>query len=228
MSACGLVNKQFLLKEKEKKANIILYNKFSGKGEGHYSDYKEDSYYMENVEKNNSFKQNIYEYLYKAKVKNFSDYKYADCKKWIIGELQTKIIKGQQKSFIHFFVTVTNQYIPFHQLQNHIDNQEEIFEKVVEVDADTLSKCTGKEDISGKLVFENDIIESHDGTVVLWPEMIIRYGTYQAYCPHDQCYVPCVGFYATGEDLPDMPIGDLSEYAKVTGNIFYSPKKERH
>ena len=200
-----------------KRYEDVLHNELGKMFQYHFEN-KEDLHYMES---NNSFVLNIYEHLYKAKVQHFSDYKYADHRHWITGELQTKIIKGQRKAFLHFFVTVANQYIPFHQLQKYMDNQEEIFEKAVEVDADTLSRCTGKEDISGELVFENDIIESHDGTVVLWPEMIIHYGTYQAYCPHDQCYVPCVGFYATGEELPDMPIGDLPEYAKVIGNIHY-------
>ena len=166
-----------------------------------------------------SIATDIYSCLYKAKVKNICDVKYALSKDWIIGELHTKIIKGRQKPFIHFYVTVTNQYISFEHLNSYILNGREIYEKTVEVDVTTLCRCTGKKDISGEWIFQNDIIESHSGTVVLYPDMVVKYGTYQAYCPHDQCDVPSVGFYATGENLPDMPIGEVEEYAKVVGNI---------
>ncbi len=87
-----------------------------------------------------------------------------------------------------------------------------------------LQRSTGKNDISGKEVFEGDIIESNlpDGRV-LDLNMVVRYGTYQAWCPVDQVYVDSIGFYVSASGYPDMPIGPLENYAKVIGNIFENP-----
>lgn len=90
----------------------------------------------------------------------------------------------------------------------------------INVDPTTIGQCSGKYDMSGKEVFEGDIIESHLGGQVLVTNMVIKYGTYQAYCPADRCYMDSVGFYASAQGYPDMPIGPLEDYAKVIGNIF--------
>lgn len=88
------------------------------------------------------------------------------------------------------------------------------------VEEETVSRCTGKEYMDGETAFEGDIFESQvNGTI-----MILRYGTYQAYCPVDRCYMDSVGFYAEAEGLPPMPIGDLSDYALKIGNIFDNPE----
>lgn len=85
-----------------------------------------------------------------------------------------------------------------------------------EVDGETLSRCTGQKYMDGEVAFQGDIFESQvDGTI-----MILRYGTYQAYCPVDKCYMNSVGFYAEAEGLPPMPIGDLSDYALKIGDIY--------
>jgi len=85
-------------------------------------------------------------------------------------------------------------------------------------------KSTGKKDISGEEVREGDIIECHIGGNVLFDNLVIKYGTYQAYCPVDKCYTDSVGFYASGKGLSDMPIGPLEDYAKVIGNIADNPE----
>ncbi|WP_206457905.1 YopX family protein [Anaerovorax sp. IOR16] len=89
---------------------------------------------------------------------------------------------------------------------------------------ETVGRYTCKCDISGQEVFEGDIIESHIGGQVLANNLVIRYGVYQAYCPIDKCFMDSVGFYASGRNLPDMPIGRLEEYAKVIGNIIDNPE----
>lgn len=94
----------------------------------------------------------------------------------------------------------------------------------IEVDPVTVGQCTGKHDISGKEVFEGDIIESHQGSRILDIVMVIRYGTYEAYCPADGCYMDNVGFYVEAVGYPQMPLGPLKDYAKVIGNIFENPK----
>lgn len=88
----------------------------------------------------------------------------------------------------------------------------------VEVDPATICQYTGKHDMSGKAVWEGDVIENPDGV-----RMEIRYGLYDAYCPVDRCCMDSVGFYAVGEGLPEMPIGCLEDYAMVVGNVWEDP-----
>lgn len=83
-----------------------------------------------------------------------------------------------------------------------------------------LMRSTGKRDISGEVVYEGDFIESHQGTQVLDILMLVRYGTYNAYCPADNAYMDNVGFYVEAVDYPQMPLGSLEEYAKVIGNVY--------
>lgn len=90
-------------------------------------------------------------------------------------------------------------------------------------DTHILQLSTGKNDISGREVYEGDIIESHQGSQILDILMVIRYGTYEAYCPADDCYMDNVGFYVEAIGYPQMPLGPLENYAKVVGNIFDNP-----
>lgn len=83
-----------------------------------------------------------------------------------------------------------------------------------------LMKNTGKKDISGEFVYEGDFIESHQGTQILDILMLVKYGTYEAYCPNDDAYMDNVGFYVEAVGHPQMPVGPLEEYAKVIGNVY--------
>lgn len=94
------------------------------------------------------------------------------------------------------------------------------FNDVVRVDPVTISKSVGKEYMNGEPAFEGDIFESQSCGV----RMLLKYGTYDAYCPADECYMDSVGFYAEAVGLPKMPIGDLSDYALKIGNIFDNPE----
>lgn len=82
-----------------------------------------------------------------------------------------------------------------------------------------LMKATGKQDISCEYIFEGDFIESHQGTHILDVLMLVKYGTYEAYCPADDDYMENVGFYVEAAGYPQMPLGPVTEYAKVIGNI---------
>lgn len=86
-----------------------------------------------------------------------------------------------------------------------------------------LMKNTGKQDISGVFVYEGDFIESHQGGQILDLLMLIKYGTYETYCPADDAYIYNVGFYVEAAEYPQMPVGSLSEYAKVIGNVCENP-----
>lgn len=87
-----------------------------------------------------------------------------------------------------------------------------------EIDPSTLCRCTEKEYMDSLVAYEGDIFESQASGDL----MILRYGTYQAWCPVDRCYMDSVGFYAECKGYPDMPIGDLKDYALKKGNIFDS------
>lgn len=106
--------------------------------------------------------------------------------------------------------------------KNYINSKE--LEGELLVDELTIGRGTGKEDISGQEIYQGDIIESHLGDKVFADNMVINYGIYQAYCPADQCYMDNVGFFVSGENLPDMPLGQTKEYAKVIGNVTDNPE----
>lgn len=93
------------------------------------------------------------------------------------------------------------------------------FSPCYEVDVSTVCKSTGKKYMDQEAAYQGDIFESQVNGIL----MILRYGTYQAYCPVDRAYMDSVGFYAECKGLPDMPIGDLNSYALKRGNIFDNP-----
>lgn len=88
------------------------------------------------------------------------------------------------------------------------------------VSAETICQCAEKEYMDSDIAWEGDIFESQ----VSGDLMVLRYGTYQAFCPVDQQFMDSVGFYAECKGLPDMPIGDLKDYALKKGNIFDNPE----
>lgn len=57
-------------------------------------------------------------------------------------------------------------------------------------------------------------------TVILSDGKLVKYGTYEAYCPADEGYMDNVGFYVEAVGYPQMPVGPLSDYAKVIGNMW--------
>lgn len=93
-----------------------------------------------------------------------------------------------------------------------------------EVDPSTICRCTGKEYMDSAIAYEGDIFESQASGDL----MILRYGTYQSYCPVDREYMDSVGFYAECRSYPNMPIGDLHDYALKKGNIFDYPELISH
>ena len=88
------------------------------------------------------------------------------------------------------------------------------------VDEDTICKCVGQGYMDYEVAYEGDIFESQVSGDIL----ILCYGIYQAYCPMDKTYMDSVGFYAKCKGYPDMPIGDLADYALKKGNIFDNPE----
>lgn len=89
-----------------------------------------------------------------------------------------------------------------------------------DIDPISVGTSTGRCDISMQEVYDGDFIESHQGTKVLDILMLVKYGTYQAYCPADQEYMDNVGFFVAAKGYPQMPVGPLEDYAKVIGNAY--------
>lgn len=85
--------------------------------------------------------------------------------------------------------------------------------------ASTICRCCGKEYMDSEMAYEGDIFESQ----VCGLRMVLKYGTYLAYCPEDNCFMDSVGFYVEAEGHRQMPIGNLKEYALKIGSIFDVP-----
>lgn len=93
--------------------------------------------------------------------------------------------------------------------------------KYVELDPDTVQRCTGKTDVRGSVLFEGDIIRSTISKTVI---MEICYGRYGAFCPNDQEYMENIGFFVVSNTTGDaMPLGPTNDYADRIGNIIENP-----
>lgn len=74
--------------------------------------------------------------------------------------------------------------------------------------------------MDGEIAYEGDIYENPVCEIIF----VLKYGTYEAYCPADRCYMDNVWFYAEAAGYPQMPIGDLKDYGLKRGNIFDNPE----
>lgn len=91
----------------------------------------------------------------------------------------------------------------------------------------SVKRFTGKCDVEGNLLYEDDEIVSELNGM----SMTIRYGTYQTMCPEDRCIMQNVGFYVEADGCQDMPLGPTEDYAKKVrnkGNYIESSKRKLH
>lgn len=98
-----------------------------------------------------------------------------------------------------------------------LDRYEERMPRWEELKAETVTRCTGKRDKNGSVLFEGDVIE--DNTKELCE---ICYGAYR-----DQDGIENVGFFRVSLIDPDkegpLPLGATEEFASLVGNIFDEP-----
>lgn len=88
-----------------------------------------------------------------------------------------------------------------------------------DINPETLCMCSWKMDEERKLIYQNDILENPNGV-----RMVVRFGTYEAYCPADDAYMENVGFYVETPGLPHMPLGPTEEYGRIIGNTIDNPE----
>ena len=94
-----------------------------------------------------------------------------------------------------------------------------------ELEPETVTRCTGKHDIAGNVLFEGDVIKNPENLV-----MEICYGEYEAFCPADRLFENNIGFFVISKDVEEclgvcepMPLGPTEDYACLIGNIFDTP-----
>lgn len=124
----------------------------------------------------------------------------------------------------HIHALPLNEHLDGTWIEGYLCNENHINSSKLEgeflIDPETICRCTGKEYMNCEVAYEGDIFESQSCGL----RMVLKYGTYQAYCPEDGCYVDSVGFYADAIGYQQMPIGDLKDYALKIGNIFDNPE----
>lgn len=116
---------------------------------------------------------------------------------------------------IGYLYRLSENHHPFIMLENR-------YGESYEVDENTICRCTGHEDVNGKLIWENDILHNGNYFVVKWN-------------------APCARFDIVLNNSHNIPIGkwepmicdwknnDFKEYRKsvdyeVIGNIFDNPE----
>lgn len=111
-----------------------------------------------------------------------------------------------------------------------LERYEENFPIWVELEPYTVTRCTGKTDVNGNVLFEGDLIYNQNYAI-----FEICYGTYQAYCPAERNYVENVGFFVISSSMKDeegrkipMPLGSTENYAQLIGNIFDTKQLSQH
>lgn len=130
-------------------------------------------------------------------------------KNWVTG-FQCVMSTGEDNPILHHYIIPAGA---------SISAQTGFKEVLVEVDPMTICRYTGKTYMDGQDAYEGDIFESQICGLL----MVLQYGTFQAYCPVDDEYMDSIGFYAEALGYPQMPIGDISDYALKKGNVYDNP-----
>ena len=110
-----------------------------------------------------------------------------------------------------------------------LERYEENFPKWLELEPETVTRCTRRHDKSNNVLFEGDVIKAESGRL-----FEICYGTYFTYDPDSDGYIESVGFFKVTHnpqlppgkfDFPDIrPLGKTESYATLVGNIFDNPE----
>ena len=103
---------------------------------------------------------------------------------------------------------------------------EDKFPQWEELELETVTRCTGKHDKAGNVLFEGDVLKNQDGRL-----FEICYGEYSTYCPVNHKFTGNVGFFMLSESVREqfnidkpIPLGPAEEYAYLVGNVFDVPE----
>lgn len=110
-----------------------------------------------------------------------------------------------------------------------LDRYEENFPNWLELELETVTRCTRRHDKSNNVLFEGDVIKADSGRI-----FEICYGTYFTYDHNSNGYIESVGFFKVTHnpqlppgkfDFTDIhPLGQTESYATLIGNIFDNPE----
>lgn len=192
--------------EVEWEYDVVFETTYSRELVGTFKTAKEAAYECEKLIKRNPAAKIYYKAWYKGKKKNMN-----------LPIIDTYICKGKRKDNGEWIAGYLQRISEEIDLSIMIPGSGGEF---YEIEPFTLCRSVGKEYMNGEKAFEGDIFESQCSG----ERMVLRYGTYQAYCPADKDFMDSVGFFAEAEGYPQMPIGDLSTYALKIGNIFDNPE----
>lgn len=99
---------------------------------------------------------------------------------------------------------------------------EDNFPQWEELEPETVTRCTGKHDKAGNVLFEGDVVKNQDGRL-----FEICYGEHSTYCPVNHKFIGNVGFFMLSESIREqfdidkpVPLGPTEEYAYLVGNVF--------
>lgn len=121
-----------------------------------------------------------------------------DNKEWVKGCLIIDYITG--KHYIHAYGNSTNE-------TDNVGEEGLLHFAAFEIDEESICMCTGKQDVAGELIFENDIVDAYDGEFgkVIWDE-------------DDACFY--VEFVGNGIKFGEYRACDF----EIRGNIFDNPE----
>ena len=117
-----------------------------------------------------------------------------------------RIDNGEWVEGFPFLVNDVSYILPHHNTGQpiHVDN---LLSTSVEVSKDTIRRCTGREDINGKLIWENDIVKINNSKV----NTLITFRDFEIICT-----IPNEKYYKHRLEYD-------TEY-EVIGNIFDNPE----
>ena len=109
-----------------------------------------------------------------------------------------------------------------------LDKYEENFPRWIELEPETVTRCTNRHDILGNVLFEGDVFRDQEG--VLFEICYGRYLTNQ----RGNCFLDNVGFFLVTRDKRRFrgkyisenvcPLGTTEQEAYLVGNIFDNPE----
>lgn len=135
------------------------------------------------------------------------------------------VVASLKNTYPDGFEMITTEGINYDELDGYNPDFESY-----DVDPKTVGQCTGLLDMTGKKIYEGDIIKSDNGRRS--SISVIKFGQYYPKMFYDlieeytgmKPSLPCVGFYAKSIDNGEEMILIQNSFTKVLGNIHDNPE----